>query len=224
MVTAYRPHIPDAAYERYRLAYNNTTYSAVRRALDEAATFGTLHTGQSNAQFILDAMNTLIDASFERCGAAAYESAESKLHVLLRPLDSRILSLALRHLDNFGASRLHQHPLSPFLTSDALNVLRAELSGYRHEAALLKLDKATLATEWLRAAALLVGAAADLLLDSQQPSATWRVGAQDKLRGAFDTLTVGIQVAHELHYPLPDELAASVSKMQNWLLAPEQHE
>ncbi len=212
--------IPPRVYDAYHLAYNNVTYRAVRDALDEAAEISGRGNGKITETFIVETMNLLIDASFERLGAVLYQGAEAKLLTLLRPLASNLTGLALRHLSNFGVSPMPATPTPLYLLIKELSIARADLSASTQDARQLDNYKARIAAEWLKAATLLIGTAADLLADVQSPGTTWRHGAQDKLTTAFFTLKHGIETMLDEDYTPPPKLGDAVLQMLDVLPVP----
>ncbi len=213
--------IPPQIYDTYHLYYNNTTYRAFREALEEAARFGALHVDQSNEEFIVLAMNLLIDASLERCHAALYEGIEAQLREMLRPLDSRLLGLAMRHLDNFGSSLVTEATLPVRHIVEMLNITRAELSGYQHDVRRSKTYRAEIAAAWLNVAGLLMGAAVDVLTDELYHSLTWRRGARDKFAAALLAVKQGIEIAQETDFTLPEHLPDVLAQILKLFPAPD---
>ncbi len=93
--------IPQQVYDWYNAHYTNNTYRAVREALIDSARYGQLSANQNDADFIALIMNGLIDASFERSGAAFHAGADARLMAIIQPLDSRLTTLVRLHLANF---------------------------------------------------------------------------------------------------------------------------
>ena len=120
-------NISAQVYDAYHLAYNNVTYRAVRTALEEVAEISQRGSGRITESFVTDALNLLIDSSFERCGALWYQGSEAKLLEKLSSLDSYVTGLALRHLANFGISPVPGQPASLRQLIDELSIARAEL-------------------------------------------------------------------------------------------------
>ena len=194
--------VPPEVYDTYNLLFNNVTYRAVRKALEEAASYGSLNADQPNVAFIDEIMALLIDASFERCGAERYQGAEADLMRRLRPLDSHLSGLAQRHLSNFGPSP--DHAVRP--SSELLQITRAELHALRHEMQQDAAANAHIAAHWLQAAALLTGAAGELIHELDYPITANRHAARATLLAAFEALEQGIAASMSAAYPLPDDL------------------
>ena len=208
--------IPPQVYAAYTLLYNNVTYQAVRKALEEAAAYGRLSDDKPNAEFIDEIMNRLIDATLERCGSTHYQDAESDLMSRLRPLISNFSGLVQRHLSNFGpAPEASARP-----SSELLQVTRAELHGMQYDMQRDTSANAQMAAQWLRAAALLAGVAGDLVHETEYPITANRHAACTKLLAAFEALEAGI--AHSLteNYPLPDDLDNVLARICQHLTPP----
>jgi len=88
---------PKHVLEWYNAHYNNTTYKALRAALD-----GFNHQPNVSPQFVVDTMNLLTDAGLSRSGDPQYAAAEKALMDKLTALDIQLASLARQHLDQFG--------------------------------------------------------------------------------------------------------------------------
>src|SRR5258708_4951590 len=129
MAAQEKPDIPPQVCAAYTLLYNNVTYQAVRKALEEAAAYGQLSDDKSNVEFIDEIMNRLIDATLERCGSTYYQGAEAALMHRLNPLVSNFSGLVQRHLSNFGPSP----EASARPSSELLQVTRADLHGIQHD-------------------------------------------------------------------------------------------
>src|SRR4051794_22627700 len=112
-----KPEISPQVYAAYNLLYNNVTYRAVRKALEEAASYGQLRKDKPNVAFIDEIMILLIDASLERCGAEHYQGMEAHLMLRLRPLVSNFSGLVQRHLSNFGPGAT---AITPIATSSEM--------------------------------------------------------------------------------------------------------
>lgn len=203
------PEFSPEVYATYNLRYNNVTYRAVQNALEEAATYGQLSDDKTNIEFIDELMNRLIDASMERCGAQRYQGAEADLMRQLRPLVSNFSGLVQRHLSNFGPSP----DVSARPSSELLQVTRAELHGMQHDMQRDKAVNAQIAGQWLRAAALLTGAAGDLVHEFDYPITAYRYATHAKLLGAWEALEQGITLALTENYPLPDDLDDVVARI-----------
>jgi hypothetical protein len=172
--------ISSQIHDAYHLAYNNVTYRAFRAALEESAELSRYGDRPITEGFVTDAMNGLIDASFERLGSAIYKGSEATLCAMLRPLDSRLTGLAMRHLSNFGVSALPANPIPlPVLTQE-LSITRADLSAAEQDARRQDGYKAHVAAEWLKVGRLFIGAATDLLTDTHTPGVVWRRSADEK--------------------------------------------
>lgn len=200
-------------YATYNLYYNNVTYRAVRAALDEAAQISRRGDNPISELFIAEVMNALIDASFERLGAITYRGAEAKLRDLLRPLDSHMTGLALRHLANFGRSLVIDYPPPLYDQIEELHITRAELSMAEQEARCQDSNETRLASVWLKTAVLLIGAAADRLSDGFLPGTVWRTGSQEKLIAAVVALKESIAMANDEHYALSPRLRDMLTQM-----------
>jgi len=209
MATHAKSEIPPQVYAAYNLLFNNVTYRAVRKALEESASYVPLSNDKPSAEFINEIMNRLIDASLERCGAAYYQGAEADLMLQLRPLDSHFGSLVRRHLINFGPSS--ESAARP--TSELLQGTRAELHGMQHDLQRDTTANAQIAAQWLRAAALLTGVAGDLVHELDYPITANRHAARAKLLAAFEAIEQGIVAALAEAYPLPDALDDLLTRM-----------
>jgi hypothetical protein len=224
MPTSIEPQASERAtqiYATYNLYYNNVTYRAVRAALDEAAQISRRSDHPITELFIAEVMNALIDASFERLGAITYRGAEAKLRDLLRPLDSYLTSLALRHLANFGRSLVIDYPPPLHDLIEELQITRAELSMAEQEARCQDSNETRLASAWLKAAVLLIGAAADRLSDGFLPGTVWRTGAQEKFIAAVVALKDSVTIAHDEHYALSPRLRDTLAQMLELLTVPD---
>jgi hypothetical protein len=91
--------IPQPVLDHYNTHYNNTTYRAFSDALAANLPGGAAHPDH------IAVMNLLIDAAFERSGAALYQSAAMQLGAALMTYDNpELFALAEQHLRQFNVT------------------------------------------------------------------------------------------------------------------------
>jgi hypothetical protein len=90
-------NIPQPILDHYNTHYNNTTYRAFADALAASLPGGAAHPDH------VAVMNLLIDAAFERSGAALYQGAAMQLGAALIPYaNPELFTLAEQHLHPFN--------------------------------------------------------------------------------------------------------------------------
>ncbi len=153
-------NIPQTALDHYHRCYRNDTYHAFGERLSQVIAADPAY----GAAFEHLLNNLLIDSSLQRSGALFYRGAERSLMQLIRPLDTKLVSLGLAHLAHFGP-KLEQ----PEAAVDQVWTKLSEAQAIAEDATYLASDlhgwRGRVTYAWANAAAYLLQAASAILLE-----------------------------------------------------------